>query len=229
MARLALPWRPASVIAVVLIIPILPFALVGWWLEPALAKSVQQLQSPVAIAAAVVLTLASDIFLPVPSSVVGTVAGGRLGWFLGSLCTMLGLNIGATIGFALARRWGSEWIQRRLGTADTARTYGWRERVGSGLLVWTRPVPLVAEAAVLWCGVSRISWSSFLWGILPGNLVLGVAYAGLGAWSASRGQLVWGVVAAVLIPMGALFTFRNRNPRDSAPKAQRGPEEIHHA
>src|SRR5688572_5283038 len=99
----------------ILAVPIVPFLAFGgraeewvraWTLDPPAA--------PIT-AAVVVGLLATDIFLPVPSSVISTAAGWRLGWLGGTAVSWAGMSAGAVIGFALARLWGyrfAAWFSR---------------------------------------------------------------------------------------------------------------------
>src|SRR5687767_2292443 len=69
-----------------------------------------------AVTAVVVGLLATDVFLPVPSSVVATLSGYQLGSAWGTLAAWAGMSLGAVIGFSLARWLGPrfvEWMTRR--------------------------------------------------------------------------------------------------------------------
>src|SRR5690606_2604441 len=68
-------------------------------------------RSAVAMAVAFGL-LASDILLPVPSSVVCTFAGSLWGWGPATLVCFGGTTTGAMIGFVAARL-ASRWVLRR--------------------------------------------------------------------------------------------------------------------
>ena len=99
--------RPLLLITLVLAIPIVPFLLVGGqlmarfeaWFDPPPARST--------LAALTVAVLASDVLLPVPSSVVGTVAGQQLGIVLGTAACWMGMSLGAVAAFALG---DYEWL-----------------------------------------------------------------------------------------------------------------------
>ncbi len=47
--------------------------------------------------------LASDILLPIPSSIVGTLLGARLGFWAGLIAIWTGLMAGNILGYLLAR------------------------------------------------------------------------------------------------------------------------------
>jgi uncharacterized membrane protein YdjX (TVP38/TMEM64 family) len=128
----------------------------------------------------VVGVLATDVLLPVPSSVISTIGGVRLGWFLGTLASWLGMTLGAVLGFAIARKWGRPvvlWFSR---DSDLTRMQSANDRFGVVLLIVTRAVPVLAEATVLLMGVQRMPWQSFLPPILLSNLGIALAYSAFG-------------------------------------------------
>ena len=83
---------------VVLAIPIVPFLLFGERVEAVAARpgtSIRRL--PARVAAVVIGLLATDIFLPIPSSLVSTLAGWQLGRSAEPLASWLGMSLGAAI------------------------------------------------------------------------------------------------------------------------------------
>lgn len=164
----------------------------------------------------VVAVLAADIVLPIPSSLVGTLAGARLGTVAGTCVTWLGLTLGAMAGFCVAR-WGASCAPRLLTEpAETAGLAAWRERWGAALLVASRALPLFAEATVIWVGIQRMSWSQFLPPIIFSNLGLAIAYAALGDIANEHQWLPAALAISVALPL--LLTLGARrmltNPND---------------
>lgn len=180
--------RPLLLITLVLAIPIVPFVLAGdqflsrfeAWFDPPPARST--------LAALTVAVLASDVFLPVPSSVVGTVAGQQLGIVLGTAACWTGMSLGAVVAFALARAWGYPLAARLSSPDDLRRMESLTRRVGPMVLILARGLPVLAEASVLLVGVHRLSWRRFLPGVLLANLGIALAYAALGDLAA---QMEW--------------------------------------
>ena len=101
--------RTFPLMCVVLLIPIVPFLFFGERLESWLRGVAEDPPSALATTVLVITLLATDILLPIPSSVVSTLAGWQLGWLQATLATWVGMNLGAVIGFALARRWGASF------------------------------------------------------------------------------------------------------------------------
>jgi len=210
---------------IVLAIPIVPFLLFGQErVERQLQDWRERPPPPVYVAAAVIALLASDIFLPIPSSAVSTLAGWQLGAVGGSLSAWAGMSLGAVTGFALARWLGHPvvaWLTRE---RDLERTRRLAERFGPALLILGRGVPVLAEATVLLVGMHALAWRRFLPPVLLANLGLAIAYAVFGE-IAGRHQwlpLALGVSIALPVLMVAAFKLIARdNPRD--PKSTMSP------
>lgn len=200
--------RPLLLIAAILFVPVLPLLVGGTSLEAMFTQWLRDTTSPLATAALVVVVLAVDIFLPVPSSLVSTLAGGRLGWWAGTLAVWAGMTIGAVIGFALARRWGRPLAERLAGSDEIHRLDQLSGRYGPALVVMTRPVPVLAEASVLLVGVQQLAWRRFLPGLAASNLGLALAYAVFGDIAAQHHWLPWALAISLALPMLLLAIVR---------------------
>lgn len=201
--------KPLLIVALALAVPILPFLIAGEWFEAAFAAGIRE-EDRGPLFALVVGVLAADIFLPVPSSGVGTLAGARLGTMLGTFAFWLGLTAGAVIGFGLARAWGTPIARRLAGREELDRLEAPARRWGAWLLFATRPLPILAEAAVLLLGATGLSWRKFWWPVAGANLVLAACYAALGDLAGRHGWLAPAVVLAVLLPVLAAWLARKR-------------------
>jgi uncharacterized membrane protein YdjX (TVP38/TMEM64 family) len=212
--------RPMLPMIVVLAVPIIPFLLFG---QERVERQLQQWRErpPPAlyVSGAVIALLASDIFLPIPSSAVSTLAGWQLGAVGGSLAAWAGMSLGAVIGFALAKWFGQPvvaWLTRE---KDLERTRQLAERFGPALLILGRGVPVLAEATVLLVGMHGLAWRRFLPPVLFANLGLAIAYAVFGE-IAGRHQwlpLALGVSIALPVLMVAAFKLiaRDHSPQDA--------------
>jgi uncharacterized membrane protein YdjX (TVP38/TMEM64 family) len=193
--------RPMLPMVLVLAIPIVPFLFFGPQME-AWLESFRESPPPAHwVAATVIALLASDIFLPIPSSLVCTLAGWQLGAALGTLVTWTGLNLGAALGFALAKACGPRvagWFSRE---RDLARAAALSQLYGPVLLALARGVPVLAEASVLWMGLHGLSWRAFLLPVLASNLVLALAYSLLGNLAEQYDWLPMALAASVAVPV----------------------------
>jgi uncharacterized membrane protein YdjX (TVP38/TMEM64 family) len=193
---------------VVLAIPIVPFLLFGERVEAAIEAWRDDPPAASIVALVVVTLLATDIFLPIPSSLVSTLAGWQLGAVGGALASWLGMSLGAVIGFVLARWWGQPLVGWLTRPDDLARTNRLAERFGPLLLVLGRGVPVLAEATVLLCGMHGLGWRKFLPPVLLSNLGLAVAYAVFGQIAERNHWLPLALAVSVALPVLMVAAFR---------------------
>jgi uncharacterized membrane protein YdjX (TVP38/TMEM64 family) len=204
--------RPLVIIAVVMLVPIVPFAILGSGFEDSLQTWFRTRVSPAELASAVVLLLASDIVLPVPSSFVSTLAGFRLGIVNATCVSWFGMMTGAIVGFGLARWIGPAVAGRFAATEDMERLQRLSKRYGALTLAITRPIPILAEAAILLLGMSKLSWRTFLWICCLSNAAVALVYSVLGSLSFERGHLAMALVASVVLPLTATVIARRLLP-----------------
>lgn len=197
-------FKPILLISAVLAIPIVPFVIFGQPMEDAVeAWLAGGLSRPVMFMAVVGL-LASDIFLPIPSSAVSTVAGNSLGFFVGTAASWCGMTLGAVFAFALARLFGPPLTSRLAKSEDVKQMELLSRRIGPAILVITRAVPVLAEAGVLWFGLTQLSWRRFIPPVALANLGIAAVYAALGSWV----RLPVAFAASLAIPFVLTIAWR---------------------
>jgi len=196
--------RQLLLIAAVLAIPIVPFLVFGEKLEARITGWLSAELSPGTAAIAVIGVLASDILLPVPSSVVSTIAGRVLGFWSGAGASWCGMTAGAVIAFWLVRVFGRPLARWLSSDQELARTDALAARWGVFLLVLTRPIPVLAEASVLLMGTTRLGWWQFLAAVGLSNFGIAAAYAALG----NRVQLPIAIAASIALPLLAAAIAR---------------------
>lgn len=189
--------RQLLLIATLLAIPIVPFLIFGHQLEASITDWLSLELSPGTVAAAVFSLLASDILLPVPSSVVITFAGRMLGFWYGAGVAWCGMTAGAVLAFWLVRVFGRPLARRLSSDRELARTDALVSRWGVLVLVLARPVPVLAEASVLLMGTTQLGWWRFLIAVGLSNFGIAAAYAALG----NRVQLPVAVAASIALPL----------------------------
>ena len=215
--------RPLFLVALVLLVPIVPFCFLGDGFEREFETWFSQRVSSTELAWAVVLLLASDIALPIPSSVVSTLAGSRLGILNATCVSWLGMMIGSILGFGLARWLGPPVVRRFAGADDLERLHRLAKHYGALTLAVTRPVPVFAEAAVLLLGMSRLSWKTFLTITCLSNGAIALVYSSLGWLSFRQGHLAIAVAASVALPLLATLIARRLLPKDNPSALQTKP------
>ncbi len=200
--------RAALFLAVLFAIPIVPFVWLGETFEASLLRALREPSSPSTVSGWVIGMLASDMFLPVPSSAVITYAGGVLGVVAGTVTSWIGLSLGAVGGFGLARLFGESIARRFSESEDIERMSRFTQRHGATALVLTRALPILAEACVLMLGASGLSWRRFLLPMLVSNLLLSLTYAACGAYFQDSNAFPVAIIASGAVPLIAALLIR---------------------
>jgi uncharacterized membrane protein YdjX (TVP38/TMEM64 family) len=209
--------RPMLPMVLVLAIPIVPFLLWGERVESWLADWRASPPAWPMVAIAVVGLLGTDIFLPIPSSLISTLAGSELGIALGTATTWVGMSLGAVLGFGLARWTGPTVVRRLVGSHDLARTSQLIETFGPWLLVLGRGVPVIAESTVLLFGMHQLAWRKFLPPVLLANLGLAATYSLFGDLADRYHSLPLAMGIAIALPVLLVAAFRATMPRRESP------------
>ena len=173
-------FRSLILLVLVLLVPFVPFLWFADSIEAWADRWCAQSSRPTVTAIVIVGLLSTDVLLPIPSSLVSTLGGSQLGAVAGTLASWLGMSLGTALGFALARRWGRPVAHRLAKAEELEQLDGLAQRYGVALLILTRALPLLAEAAVLLAGIHRLSWRKFWPAILLSNLGIALAYSVFG-------------------------------------------------
>lgn len=209
----------AALLALILV----PFALFGSALDAAVTPWLKAAPAD-AFALGSAALLAVDFALPVPSSVVATAAGARLGLELGALVVFGGLQLGCAAAWAVGRWIGRPAIDRLVGEPEQQRARSWLCGPGGlAALAACRAVPVLGEATTLLAGSVRLPFARFFAVTAAANAGLGLAYAGLGALSSQTGSIALAGLGAVGLPAIAIVCVSRRAPRRTgASSRQRG-------
>ncbi|MCH8047366.1 MAG: VTT domain-containing protein [Planctomycetes bacterium] len=206
-------FRTLPLMCAVLLVPVLPFLFFGGQFEEWVQDLEDNPPPRAATAGLVVGLLATDILLPVPSSVVSALAGYVLGWWRATLATWIGMNLGAAIGFALARRWGRPlalWFSKE---EDLERMRHVSDVYGPAVLALARAVPVFAEASVLIVGIHGLPWRRFLPAVLLSNLGIALAYSAFGDWAKENQWLPLALGVAIALPILAAAAAQRLLPK----------------
>jgi membrane protein DedA with SNARE-associated domain len=196
------PWVRWSVVGVVILALILvPFSVFGGALETWSVSFLEGARSESWITRGVVFgLLASDVLLPVPSSAVSTFAGASLGFWDGLLASMMGMTVGCLVGYGIGARLGRGAVLRVTGPEEMRRLEEGARRWGEWIVIATRPVPVLAEAAAMLAGVSRAPLGRFLVMTSLANAGVSAVYAAVGAFAAYRSSFLLAFTGAVVLP-----------------------------
>lgn len=210
-------WFPVLLLAAVLALPLTAFAVLGDNpLQAQIETWLSQGLRPATVAGATVTLLTVDLLLPIPSSLVSTLAAHRLGFWGGMACSWLGMTLGAVAGF-LAARWLGRVVAQRFSTPDDwNRACRLSRQYGPTILVVARAVPLLAEASVLYLGTTELGWRRFLTAVCLSNLGIAAAYSLLGHWASLPVALAASIGLPALVALGASLAARRNDRRNEA-------------
>lgn len=198
--RSRLPLAGLLLLAVILI----PFFI---WEDVILAWTTAFTTTPgnaTAAGVAIAALLASDIVLPIPSSLLSTAAGVLLGFVPGTLVSWLGMTAGSLAGYALGASSSPRWLS----PADRERLERARSKYGDWIVIVFRPVPVLAEASCVFAGAAAMPWRRFSLLAALANLGISLAYAATGAFAAGRESFLLAFAGAICIPALAMLLLR---------------------
>lgn len=186
--------RLTLVIIVALLIPIVPFVIIGElpgdkWLS---ANDESALSFGLTGAA----LLASDLLIPVPSSIIGSLLGARLGAIGGFAWTLLGLMTGNTAGYLIGRLALYKFDARAPTEPAIIAVF------------LSRPVPVFAEAMTISAGAAGLPVGKFLLACLAGNLIYAAMLAASGAALLPQGWFAAGIVLPMALPVVSWLIWR---------------------
>lgn len=161
-----------------------------------------------AAAAVLGLLLASDVLLPIPSSLVSTLCGFTLGAAGGAAVSWAGMTAGALFGYWLGRRGARGLVRRLVGERELERASRAQERWGDWAIIVSRSVPVLAEASVVFAGVTAMPLGRFALSAGLANLAVSIAYATVGAYALEVDSFLLAFSGAVLLPGAALLLAR---------------------
>ena len=142
-----------------------------------------------------------------PSSIVSTAAGVLLGFWRGSAVVWTGMMVACLIGYWLGTR-ASGTARRFVGDAGLARAEALMGRYGDWAIVICRPVPVLAEASVIFAGLVRAPFGRFLALTTLSNLGIALGYAAFGAFSMRMDSFLLAFLGALVIPGAAILIAR---------------------
>src|SRR3954462_8246001 len=152
-----------------------------------------------ASASIIAALLALDVFLPVPSSIVSTGAGVLLGFWRGAAVIWIGMTLGCIIGYAFGAR-AAAAARRLVGEDSLGRAGKVMERYGPWALVICRPIPVFAEASLVFAGLWRAPVMPFIVLTAWADLGIALAYAAVGAYSMQVESFLLTFLGALALP-----------------------------
>jgi len=202
------PWRALALFLFVSALVLVTFLLWGDALDAWTQAAIDRAGENRALVALILfLVLASDIFLPIPSSLASTLCGLLLGAFLGFWVSFAAMSVSAAAGYLLGR-FASAWAARLIGDGDMAALQDFQRRCGPWALLALRPVPILAEASAVFAGIGRYPCGQAALQLALGNAVVSLVYALIGAYFSHAEQASWLAFLAAMAVSGLFFLVR---------------------
>jgi uncharacterized membrane protein YdjX (TVP38/TMEM64 family) len=132
--------------------------------------------------------------------VVSTACGLLFGFGIGTFVSLTGMVISCAAGYWLGKAFGRPLASRMIGPDEMRRLEDMSRRVGDWVIVIARPVPVLAEASVIFAGIGRMRSSRFFLLSTLSNAGISAAYAAIGAFSAELNSFLPAFVGAILVP-----------------------------
>lgn len=196
-----LRWSLAALVLLAVIV--VPFVIGGEALETWSAELVRGSHAGVAAAGLLLLTL--DVFLPIPASLVLTSLGTALGAYWGSFVGALGMTLGCWLALLLGRRLAEPAARQALGTSDFALLVRLFDSYGLITLAGCRAVPVLAEASVIAAGAVRLPVGRTLLILAFANVGVSSSFALLGSTASDLVSFLVAALGSLLVPALALL------------------------
>ena len=159
------------------------------------------------IASAIVALLASDVFLPIPSSIVAAAAGVLLGFWPGAAAIWAGMMAACLLGYWFGAR-ASAAAGRFIGPEGMVRAERLSEKYGDYAIVVCRPVPVLAEASVIFAGIVGRPIRRFLAVTFWSNVGMALGYAAIGAFAMRVESFLLAFLGSISLPGLAMLASK---------------------
>jgi len=158
-----------------------------------------------------IVLIISDIFLPIPNSIIMVFNGLFFGTILGTIISLIGLMGFASLGFYLGRK-----SRKLIKTIASEKEYNdannFLQKYGLIAIILSRPIPLLSETIIIVAGSSEIAYSNAIVAAFLGYLVPALLYSATGQIAASFQNLsiVW-IFSIFVISIIWIYNLRYRN------------------
>ena len=156
-----------------------------------------------------ILLLISDLFLPMPATIIMSALGYIYGPIVGGLISAGGSFVSGALGYWLCRLLGERAAIKILGMKEYERGRNMSTKVGGWVVALSRWLPVFPEVVACMAGLVRMPTRYFYLALISGSLPLGFAYAIVGSagvdfpllavgLSACLPPVIWFLVSRVL-------------------------------
>lgn len=175
----------------------------------------------------ILLIILEVVFAPIPPLALYVAGGALFGTFLGGLLTLIGNLIGAFIAFWIARRFGRDFVEKRVDTVTRNKFDNFSVKYGALSLFVLRINPLTTSDLFSYlAGLTKMKIRTFLLGTGLGLLPMIFAQAYFGEafvknYPILYAVLVWISIAYLLIFIYLIFrtlSMKKKEDRENAKK-----------
>jgi membrane protein DedA with SNARE-associated domain len=125
------------------------------------------------------------------------------------------MTLGCIIAYGFGK--GSRNAINRIPQSNIADIERFFNRHGNWAIVLARPIPVLAEASVIFAGISRMNFGQYMLGTSLSNLGISIMYAAVGSYSISVNSFLLALLGAISIPAIAwLFMYLGRKRNEQA-------------
>lgn len=158
------------------------------------------------------LQIATSVFPPGPSFLLGIVNAMAFGPVLGGLLTFGTALVAAAVCFGLARLIGRPGVERLVSEEKLRKVDDFMARRGMLAIFLGRIIPFINPDLVSYAaGVTGIRWLPFLVAMAAGSFPSTVFYSIIGAAAIeATGWIAGAVVVSTLLPLVLLWIYRKR-------------------
>jgi uncharacterized membrane protein YdjX (TVP38/TMEM64 family) len=205
-----IPYRTIALFLFVSLLIIVPFCIWGERIDQWAETIINEGQThPLYTGVILALLLASDIVLPVPSCFASAACGLTLGFLYGTAASFAGMTLSCLAGYTLGRLC-TPLAKKMLGDSETEQLQEFQKKYGIWLVLALRPVPILAEASILFSGIARQPFTKTMLIATIGNLVVSAIYAAIGAFGEMRESTITAFVVSALLSGVMMLVTRKR-------------------
>lgn len=166
-------------------------------------------------AVSAMVQIATSVFPPGPSFLLGIANAMMFGLVPGALLTLGTQMVAAGVCFGIARVVGRPGVERLVSPERLARVDGFMERRGVLAVFVGRVIPFINPDLVSYAaGVTGISWTAFLLAVGAGGVPSTIFYSIIGATAIeATGWVLVLVGVGSIVPLLLLLLFRRRFAR----------------
>jgi len=215
-----IPTRTIFLFTLVSLVIIVPFCIWGERIDEWTERIIKEGQRhPFYTGSILSGLLASDIVLPVPSCIVSTACGLTLGFLYGTLASFIGMTISCMGGYLLGRIF-TPAAEKMLGKKEAAQMRSFESKYGIWLVLAMRPVPVLAEASLLFAGIAAQHFGRTMAIATVGNIAVSGIYAAVGACGGMKENTLIAFTVSILLSGVMMLVSRKNNIQHSTRNIQ---------